>query len=450
MVPTPGAQCIGLTHSPGRAIAAIRSGSPSRRTLSRDWDPTTFRNPPERPALNSEQPIASKRTRSQTRQSGITRQTCMLRAFLITWTVGAALAALGVLYVADWRPELAPDNRAVAPTSTASGSTAARRSVRNDAGEVADPETTGSVEPARRRSAEAPGYTDPPSQSATVAEARQPRRVGPPAVLLPAAPAPQDKGEKPAVAAREAVADKPAAKLMEAEAPKSAGSADSVKARTGKAPAASAVAAAPRITPIEDFEAPPTAGKPEGSAAPRVSSARDNSAAPPRANARPEADREAASRETTPMTSPLLRTAVAPRRTTPQIEERPSATHVSPGEESATEASSTGLRRREGASARVADRSAETPRAKKRAAKKLARETDVDQASVRRVARTARPTYVARRGGGLERTLDDFSQSGADYLRERTYRVSGGYLVERTTRYGSQYVLERSLRPVPW
>jgi hypothetical protein len=54
---------------------------------------------------------------------------------------------------------------------------------------------------------------------------------------------------------------------------------------------------------------------------------------------------------------------------------------------------------------------------------------------------------VARGDGRLERLYDEFSRSGVDYLRERTYRVGGsGYVVERTTPYGTQYFYESSGR----
>jgi hypothetical protein len=101
-------------------------------------------------------------------------------------------------------------------------------------------------------------------------------------------------------------------------------------------------------------------------------------------------------------------------------------------------------------------RSRQAAHAPTRAAKRVAVDENAaatharSSRKVRRMARKERPVHVARRGGGLDRVMDDFSRSGADYLHERTYRVSGGYLVERTTRYGSQYVLERTLKPQPW
>jgi hypothetical protein len=56
---------------------------------------------------------------------------------------------------------------------------------------------------------------------------------------------------------------------------------------------------------------------------------------------------------------------------------------------------------------------------------------------------------VARREsreGSLERLMDDFSQSGADFLHERTMRVGNRYVVERTTRLGTQYFYQQSMR----
>jgi hypothetical protein len=54
---------------------------------------------------------------------------------------------------------------------------------------------------------------------------------------------------------------------------------------------------------------------------------------------------------------------------------------------------------------------------------------------------------VARGDGRLERLYDEFSRSGVDYLRERTFRVGGGgYVVERTTPYGTTYFYEPGRR----
>ncbi|HEX2725059.1 MAG TPA: hypothetical protein VHN20_04485, partial [Beijerinckiaceae bacterium] len=189
--------------------------------------------------------------------------------------MGAALAAGAVLYVADWRPDLATDGKPLqsqpAPAGARQAASAATSSSRAD---TRDPAATGSVEPARRRSSDAkpveakpveakpieakpieanpieaksievkpveskPTETRPPEgkpidtksaetrlaearpapvdqrtrREPAVAEARQPRTVGPPAVLLAPSRDPSgEKGERLGPAARDAAASESAA-----------------------------------------------------------------------------------------------------------------------------------------------------------------------------------------------------------------------------------------------
>ena len=416
---------------------------------------------------------------------------------MILWTVGAALAAGAVLYVADWRPDLAPDGKSLQgqtiPRQTAVGAPSPSRELR-------EPATTGSVEPSRRRSADTkpneakpveakpveakpveakpieprpieakppetrPTPTDPGTRrDRAVADARQPRTVGPAPVLLPSSSESRDKGERLGLATRDAApAESPAPKAEpERRTAKLASAAGPDDARDKSV--TPAVNAAPEIPPMEDFEAEPAP-------APRAASV-------PAAAAKPrEATTKAGEGPPAPAMKPAAResasAAAQPDKLRPQVEEHapaaapvtraarnssadePPVTQVQAGD--AAEPVAHAPRKREPRPA-VAERpSRQAAHASRRAAKRIALGSEATPTTgrssrkLRRMARTGRPAQVARGSGGLDRVMDDFSRSGADYLHERTYRVSGGYLVERTTRYGSQYVLERTLRPVPW
>jgi hypothetical protein len=463
----------------------------------------------------------------------------MLKAFMIMWTVGAALAAGAVLYVADWRPDLAPDGKPF-QSQTAPRQTAIAGSVpRSEARERSDPAATGSVEPARRRSTEAkpneakptetrptetkatetrateakateakateakatearPSVSEPGSRrDNTPAEARQPRTVGPPAVLLPPTrDALPDQRERLAPAGRDVTpAEIPAPKSEPpGRAMRLATAAGPEGARTQRS-TSPPVSAAPEIRPMEDFEAAPAPHKADAGARPATTTpAKSASVAAPVGQS--EADGAQALAATPPapaatapaaISKPSETTAKASgspapaenetasaeptvthqNRPTPQVEQRAPAAPVRTAarsvsteqvsaDERVTEPVTRVAKKREPSPALAERTSRHAARASRRAAKRLALEPEAVPATVRstrklrRMARAARPVHVARRGGGLDRVMDDFSRSGADYLHERTYRVSGGYLVERTTRYGSQYMLERTLRPVPW
>lgn len=365
----------------------------------------------------------------------------MLRAFLIVWTLVAGLAAGGLLYVVGWRPQVTVVADQILPTKNSG-----RADLMASAGAPIPPDTTSSS-----AAASPPGSVSPAPSS-----------------VVPADMAPTTTGSIGLATGRSStrtvrrVDNMPTVPSV---------SPDTTEQAADEKPTPSAVRS-DVTSPAQTVEATvlpparPAALSQGASLAPKtvpLGAPDEEAGTPPaltRSAARAESKRKTDDRSPLAGSGSTTAASGSPNRPTPEAAARPKDVavrsepdNVDPSEEMRQGASNRALKQRARETKRQATRAAElTSQERTRAAavadERLvaARQRAGNLRQARTEARIERRARVARGNGSLERLLDDFSRSGADFLHERTTRVGTGYLVERTTRHGTQYYYQRSAR----
>jgi hypothetical protein len=325
----------------------------------------------------------------------------MLRAFLVVWTLVAGVAAGGLLYIVGWRPQ----TTVVADRLTSPSNPAGARATTPPRSGTTGESIWASTSTPTTQTAAAPekiASTRPSSQPWADVAPHDPNSADNPASTGSIGRAPDRPLRKAASADGR----------PEASAPTAQDVSQKLGANPGKPVASDARAAA-------------VSSEPKSASAPELS--RRLSAASPGAPADMGGEAGVADGSNR---------ALKPRARAAKAETVKTAETVKAQVGRAPER----MRRPKPETPRV------TALAQERSARPGASETP---RRLRQQARMGQRMRVARREsreGSLEQVMDDFSQSGADFLHERTMRVGNRYVVERTTRLGTQYFYEQSMR----